>query len=377
MKNYLVYLNKFFFGGLIGFFGWAINSPLCVLSFLIMLGYFTEKRIHFFLIMLGYYLAASRGLLAGTIVYYKEYMFSFAVWFVAALIVSFAWVLLWGQKKTTKSIFFIITLIIITLPPVGLISWVNPLLASAYFFPGFGYFGILLYIAIIFLSIFFKKKFFFGVCIVCIGLLSSININAIKYKDIADFKTQFGELKEDDLLKSFKNQKSFLTLANNSEKNTILLAENALGFLNNSNMLVWGNLEDNKTVFAGATYQTETKKTDNVLALLRKDKYKIVYKQRVPVLFSMWKPWSDYGTTLNIFEKSVFEEDGVYFGVFICYEQLLLFTLLETMYYEPDVILAVSNLWWAKNTSIKKIENTNIELISILFNKPYSFAVNE
>jgi len=40
------------------------------------------------------------------------------------------------------------------------------------------------------------------------------------------------------------------------------------------------------------------------------------------------------------------------------------------------MLLATSNLWWAKDTSIAEIQKEKVQLWALLFGVPYGFAYN-
>ena len=63
-------------------------------------------------------------------------------------------------------------------------------------------------------------------------------------------------------------------------------------------------------------------------------------------------------------------------GIFICYEQYLTYTYLETMFQKPDYIIGISNLWWIKDIRLQKIQKNTLLLWARLFGVPYYYSVN-
>lgn len=382
-------INFFIVGAAIGFISWGHSPILVSFSIILFFIYFQAKnRLEFFLAAMGYYLSVSRGLLFGTIAFYDDkILYGFGIWIGAATVISVTWVIFWSNSSKYKALFFLLSLNLIIVPPIGLIGWANPLLAAGLFFPGWGFYGIIALIGMILIIERFtqNKRLFFSTLAAFVVMILNHNFVPKNDKFITQVNSNFGTLyseKKIDFIADYKRQNDYLKLAHDSKNEIVLLPENAVGKWTNLNMMAWDALEENKTVYAGATIQDQTypELSDNVILKIKKSGYSIVYKQRVPVLISMWRPWNHTtGTNAYIFkENPVVKIDGVgKSGVLICYEQLLFYTIMDTMFYKPDELIAVSNLWWAQGTSIKKIEIASLELTSSLFNVPFALSINE
>jgi hypothetical protein len=378
-------------GGIIGFIAWG-HSPVYVApSILLFFLYFqAQTRSNFFIAVFAYYLAASRGLFTGTITYYdNQILYAFIIWSGAAFVISIVWVIFWSNSPRAKPLFFLLASLLVILPPFGLIGWANPLLAAGLFFPGWGFFGVgTLLLSIIVFELYTRGRNRWIVSIIAVVTVMLLNYNFKPLEDsvFATTQTKYGKLydeKNRDFMIDYKTGINFVGIANSVKSKNVLLPESAAGWWaqgNNTNMMIWGNLEPDKTVLTGASIQKNDSLTnDNVLLQIKNDGYKILYRQRVPVLVEMWRPWENTGTTAYLFrQKPVVSIDGIgKTGILICYEQLLFYTLMETMAYNPDRIIALSNLWWAKQTSIKEIQIASLELVSSLFNVPLSLSLNE
>ncbi|MNY70684.1 Carbon-nitrogen hydrolase [compost metagenome] len=60
----------------------------------------------------------------------------------------------------------------------------------------------------------------------------------------------------------------------------------------------------------------------------------------------------------------------------ICYEQLLLWPMLQSMLYSPAVIVATGNGWWTRGTSIVAIQKASVTAWAKLFGLPVVMAFN-
>jgi apolipoprotein N-acyltransferase len=105
---------------------------------------------------------------------------------------------------------------------------------------------------------------------------------------------------------------------------------------------------------------------------------RLSYVQRVPVPLGMWRI-SDgnlgfplmlrYPATIRIWDHRA--------GVLICYEQLIVWPVLQTLSRHPDMLLAPSNLYWARGTNIPPIEHVCAQDWADLWAVPLYEAINE
>ncbi|WP_394890011.1 DUF1612 domain-containing protein [Mesorhizobium sp. AaZ16] len=95
---------------------------------------------------------------------------------------------------------------------------------------------------------------------------------------------------------------------------------------------------------------------DNVMIEVSGQGARIVYRERIPVPVSMWQPWTSGGATANFFVNPVVEFSGTWIAPLICYEQLLVWPVLQSMLFDPQVIGATGNGWWTGKTGIVESE---------------------
>jgi apolipoprotein N-acyltransferase len=93
----------------------------------------------------------------------------------------------------------------------------------------------------------------------------------------------------------------------------------------------------------------------------------------------MFQPFSDEGANAylsSMEELSVMEIRGKRLGFLVCYEQFLTWPFLSLVSQKPDVIVAPSNLWWCRNTSLPEIQGAAVRLWARLFEVPIAEAAN-
>jgi len=376
-------LLLFLVGGFfIGAVAWGNTLLLTIFSLLLWVGYFAiDRRLSFWLVALGYYLGASRGLFYGTAVYYEDYVYAGLIYIGAALITSFAWIIFWSDEPKKKILFFFLVQLLLLISPVALISWANPLQVAGLLFPSTGFFGLVLMVLVaIGFYVFHLKKITNTPMILMLFLLvATTDQKPIQIKSIESVISNFNYDNETNAMLDYQRQVGFLNMANKSKKDTLLFSENALGIVTKANEMIWSTLKEGKNVLAGGYLLShDSNKSNNALFHITNKTMQPIYTQRIPVPIAMWKPWSNKGTQahLDIFSNPMINIDGKKAGVLICYEQLIAPTYLHTFAYNPKMLLATSNLWWAKDTSIGEIQKEKVQLWALLFDVPYGFAYN-
>lgn len=96
------------------------------------------------------------------------------------------------------------------------------------------------------------------------------------------------------------------------------------------------------------------------------------YIVRIPVPIAEW----GNDVPLNMFGHSTIKVNGLRVGVLICYEQLLVLPVLQSVYSGAAVLVAPSNLYWARGDAVSNAQDVCVRAWSRLFNLPYYRSVN-
>ncbi|MBB4581550.1 apolipoprotein N-acyltransferase [Rhizobium aethiopicum] len=163
---------------------------------------------------------------------------------------------------------------------------------------------------------------------------------------------------------------------------TIVLPESALGFFTPTVERLWVKaLEGTEiTVVAGATV-VDAEGYDNVLVVVSAAGSGILYRERMPVPGSMWQPWRSWlgetgGARAHFFANSTAAIGDHKVAPLICYEQLVVWPILQSMLSDPDYIVAIGNGWWTQGTSIVAIQQSTATAWAKLFAKPLVLSFN-
>jgi apolipoprotein N-acyltransferase len=95
----------------------------------------------------------------------------------------------------------------------------------------------------------------------------------------------------------------------------------------------------------------------------------------------MWQPWRSWfggsvGAKSDFFANPVVSIGGGRAAPLICYEQLIVWPVLQSVLHDPDFIIAVGNGWWTDGTSIVSIQRAATTAWAKLFAKPLVIAFN-
>jgi predicted amidohydrolase len=177
-----------------------------------------------------------------------------------------------------------------------------------------------------------------------------------------------------------RNQKGDLEGAD-----VVVLPETLIGRMNQTTVKRWEKFfapfaEKDMIYIAGGEIPTnQGRKYDNVMTSFEPNGKLQLAKQRFPVPFSMFRPFSGEGANAylsSLGEVSIMEIHGKKLGFLVCYEQFLSWPFFSLMSQKLDVIAAPANLWWCKDTSLPGIRAAALCLWSRLFDVPVVKAAN-
>lgn len=389
-SNNIATLGFFLFGAL---FGWAMFdydgdvSWLALGPFVVALWARSGGRWTAWLVMFGYYLGAGRGLFAGGGVFFADKgVFSLSdgllIWIGPALMLSAVWALLWGRASILLR--SLIAIILVAVPPVGIIGWGSPILAAGAWFPGMGFVGLLLMLLVIGLMAKLARNnqdsytWWSVVSLVFVSLVcNSLYVSPVK-SDWVGVNTTFGDNHK---------QRSFKLIS---------LVQDGL-FEQTSSVAIWpeaagGNWDVNEAFLSDASYDLIQKNRSALLGGHRIVNGMFVnvvdsvgmnagieWRSRMVVPLSMWRPWASNGEkwTADWIGSGVKMFQGENVGVFICYEQVIVWPAVLTMIAKPSILIGVSNEWWSKGTAVPGAQKSSMGSWARLFGLPMITARNE
>nr|WP_245884346.1 conjugal transfer protein TraB [Hartmannibacter diazotrophicus] len=343
---------------------------------------FAPNRFVATLVALAYFLAASRGLPAGVSIFYATDMgVALGLWFAASLLFVLVHGLLWPSKPGwQRSLRYAIALFLMAFPPFGITGWASPITVAGVLFPGWGWISLL---AMAFGLLAMTTRVW---PIAGLGLCLAWAASAVSWiapqppAGWAGIDTQFNQ----DGTKSrsaYGQQQATAALVRKAAKKgvtRIVLPEGAFGTWTPTTEHFWRNALSglDVTVAGGAIVVDETG-YDNVMIEVSGHGARILYRERMPVPISMWQPWTTGGVRAQFFDNPRARFAGTPIAPLICYEQLLIWPVLQSMIPKPEVIVAIGNGWWTGETNIIAVQRASAEAWASLFHLPLVTAFNK
>ena len=371
-----------FGGAVVGILAWIGPYPAIALALIMpSLWAAAESRWVAGLVVLGYQLGATWGLPGGVMTFYGTFLaLGVLLWVVAALVVAATWAWFWKPTKAARPWWMPFPLIVTALPPIGVLGWVHPINAAGALFPGWGWLGIA---GAVFVAV--------GLSVVPKGWLAISPLVLVLWAGLVarpakslpgwqglDTKELFGH-GEVDSGRDLKRAMTLPKLAAATPDRVIVLPESIGGLWFEVPEAFWREglaSSGDKTVLLGAEIGEGDGRSANILLSVNRTGSKVIYRQRMPVPLTMWRPWASDGTHAYWFETPVVDVAGERAAVLICYEQVIVWTILFSMADRPTVVVAIANDWWAGRSTIPGIQRNCVLAWCRLFGTPLVTATN-
>ncbi|NTB05732.1 conjugal transfer protein TraB [Agrobacterium tumefaciens] len=333
----------------------------------------------------AYFLASSRGLPQGVAAFYQSDIWpGLILWIVASSGFVLVHVVLWSRESgVRKTLRYLIAMALMAIPPFGIVGWAHPIVAAGVLFPGWRWIGLAAMAAGLAIM---TTRYRPAAAITLVGfwLWSAAFWTGPEVgRHWQGVDLQLGDsLGRDTSLARHSDFVATLRSERRRDTDYMLLPESALGFWTPSVDRLWRQqlTGTELNAIAGAAV-VEPEGYENVLVRISSTESEILYRQRMPVPGSMWQPWLPLigrsgGARADFFANPIVLVGGQRLAPLICYEQLIIWPILQSMLHDPDLIIAIGNGWWTKETSIIAIQRTSTEAWARLFGKPVVMSFN-
>ncbi len=369
-----------------GAVGWSGRASLLpAATFFPLLWARSPTRIAAALVAAGYFLAASRGLPAGVAQFFSADLWvGLLFWIAAASSFIAVHAVFWTARSgLVKAVRYLLILALTGLPPLGITGWAHPLTAAGILFPGWGWWGLLVLSADL---IGLVTRIGPAIAIALSGLWlwsAASGTNQILPEGWRGIDLEMGaSLGRDQSLQRQRDLITFVRAAAGAGSAVVVLPESALGFWTPTLERLWREelRGTGVTVIAGAAV-VDANGYDNVMIAVDGSGGRVLYHERMPVPVSMWRPWERWtgetgGARASFFANPVVEVAGRKIAPLICYEQLVLWPILQSMLYRPDAIVLIGNGWWTTGGNIIAIQRASARAWSALFGVPLVISFN-
>lgn len=345
----------------------------------------------------GYFLSASRGLPQGVANFYASDLWpGLLLWAVASLAFVVVHAVLWmrrpeeGLSRETRQIGgqasrYLVAMVLMGLPPLGITGWAHPLTAAGVLFPGWGWWGILFTTV----GLLVMTTRYWTPAVIILGGFWLWSVAAWTGPNLpsgwAGVDLKLGQSAGRDGSLDYHHDLIVTVrrvVSTHPGTRVAVLPESALGFWTPTIEHLWrdGLRGSDITVIAGAAV-IGGQGYDNVMAAISTTDARILYRERMPVPVSMWQPWLQWtgqggGARAHLFGNPVVDINDQKIAPLICYEQLILWPVLQSMLHSPTVIVATGNGWWTAGTSIVAIQKASVTAWGRLFAAPVIMAFN-
>ncbi|MDQ0304932.1 conjugal transfer protein TraB [Ancylobacter polymorphus] len=368
--------------GVIGWSGEPLTLPLAMLFPALWAR--APNRLAASLVAAAYFLGASRGLPQGVANFYSSDISpGLFLWLVSSVSFVCVHALLWTSRPGGRAVRFALAAVLMTVPPFGVVGWAHPLTAAGVLFPGWCWMG-LAAAAVGLIAMTTRAWPIAAIALGGLWLWSAATWEAPRLPEgFRGVDLDMGpSLGRDGTLERQRDLIASVMRAGGQGSRIVVLPESTLGFLTPSVERLWRDAlaSSDIVVIAGAAV-IDPQGYDNVLVAISAQEAGILYRERMPVPVSMWQPWRrwlgrDGGARAHLFANPTVELAGRRIAPLICYEQLVVWPILQSMLLRPDAIVATGNGWWTVGTSIIDIQNTSTIAWARLFGVPLVTAFN-
>lgn len=371
-------------GVIVGYVSWGISPALIPFSIALVYLYgMTETRISAFLLLLGYFLCATRGMIGGTINYYDgSPALAAGFWVAASIGFVGIYTLVWRKDRKHRTFGFLLGLLLLAIPPFGIIGYVSPLTSAGMLFPNAGFIGLGLIICLLALCVYLKPKQLWKAALPFALISAGLNITnshnlAIDNWQAVRTNTAFVP-NSDNFEAHIAIESQADAIIRDSDASNIIFPESTIKVLTDETGFIWTLYarQNEKTVYAGGQKVIDDKYYNTVIRFAPREPPEVVYKQRMPVPFSMWRPWSDESIEATFFDTPVFDDGNRKIGFLICYEQLLVWPFIQSRLAGADTYVGIANHWWFADTTVPLIEEHSLIAWSRLFGAKLESSIN-
>ncbi|MCB1419139.1 MAG: conjugal transfer protein TraB, partial [Notoacmeibacter sp.] len=328
-----------------------------------------------------YFLAASRDLPQGASTYLGIGLIeSTGLWLAASASFVVVHTLLWTSKPGWQRMArYGLASILMALPPFGITGWAGPVTAAGVMFPGWGWFGL----AATATGLLVMTTRNWPIAVLSLGGAWAWSAATWTPPTVPDgwmgINTSF-DYSDKVKASGYQQQMDTIVLVRKSAgegHSVIVLPESAFGAWTPTTERLWTrSLAGIDVIILGGTTVLNGNGYENVIVKITKSDSEIVYRQRMPVLFAMWRPWASGGASADFFGKPVMDLGGQLVAPLICHEQFLVWPVLHSILAGTKVIVATGNVWWTGENHVEDIQRANAQAWAALFNLPLVTGFN-
>lgn len=351
----------FSIAALVGGLGWSGNPALHFLALLYPFVYIHARRRLDTIGAVFYYAASTWPIIPGAQSFFATGHHlgkPIAIWIAITALGSLPWILFYHRRFLPLSA--VAALTVLALPPLSLVTVTHPLLATGLWLPGTRWFGLALPLVLL-----AAHKRLGAPLVFAILILASIAVHARFARPASDphivaVNTIFGS-EHGSSAQEAERKLQQIALAHPNA--LLIFPESVIPDWSSAHESRWAStfaqLNTQRTgVLIGTTIPIPNTMASRNVMLSRGYSEHLSYVQRVPIPVGMWQLGESrrgfplalrFPASIRVWNRRV--------GVLLCYEQMTFWPAVETMARYPEMLIAPSNLYWARSTRIPAIQH--------------------
>ncbi|WP_248305836.1 carbon-nitrogen hydrolase family protein, partial [Devosia psychrophila] len=268
------------------------------------------------LVAAAYFLGASRGLPEGVSIFFgSDRLLGIALWVTASLVFVGTHAACWTKRSGWRQPWrYLLANVLMSVPPLGILGWANPITAAGIMLPGWGWWGLAMTMVLLMSSVSTRLRW---LAIAVIGALSiSASMNWTEPAPPSSWRgidTSFVTGREQ--YADYAQQRVTIHLVQAAAVDgakVVVLPESAFGIWTPTAEALWsGALANFQVTVIGGAIILAGDGYENLMISVTAKGAEVLYRQRMPVPVSMWQPWSTGGAAADFFGNPVVEHTGV------------------------------------------------------------------
>jgi len=378
------------FAGLIGFTAWQHPEGVLLLIVLPILLIGAKRRGDAALIMLGYF-SINSAEIPGILLNFFDGRFvamAYAAPIALALLQAAPFALIDPSAGyRVRALQAGLAFLMLTLPPLGFVGWLNPLFASASLFPGMGVFGIaatLLYFALV--SALRHPARPREIVALAASITLPLTANAVATfrgpetltLPIEAASTALGRPSEDSTYRERAWRAVEEAVRLRPDAALVVFPESIIhGFadVDRVGLMPLRMAVDRPEVWIGATKRREGEgRIENAIVQLDGS---MVIRNRLPVPIGNWRPFTGSGAVAAPFASDLVRFGEHTLAVSICYEDGVLWGHPGLLTGQADALVSVSNHWALAGTRTARAQEVAAVALARMAGVPLKRSVNE
>ena len=347
----------------LGAAGWSGVSSLNACALLYPFIYLQSSRRLDSLTAIFYYAAATWSVLPASNQFFRGGLVGpLVIWLGLIAFSSAPWLALYNQQFLPLSA--LASLMLLAIPPLGLVTLAHPIVVVGAWFPGTRWFGLGLPLLLIGSYRYLRAPFTLAILLASSMLVHTRFHRPANESDIVPISTALGGAYNAPTIPDTEATEIALQgMVLSHPDSLVLLPESVIPGWNTVREARWAQTfsrlkQQHTGLLLGTTIPIPNTEANRNVLLSRGDTEHLSYVQRVPIPLGMWHPGDDRtGFPLGLKYPATIRVKNRRAAVLMCYEQFLVWPALQSLACNPDMLLAPSNLYWAKGTRIPRIQH--------------------